>query len=159
MAYIKLSIAGFSITFSKFLADSIPRVEPNENNLEYSAYSTPALMGSFSEPANLWNVDAYCSREDYQKLLCLYHESDYRRRNKLDYRIVLEDTTLPFTERSPRTRAIVAGTSEETVSGTVDYTSYSARYYGWIVKRPDFKVMGKGWGASFTVQEAGKFPA
>lgn len=159
MAYIKLTLAGFSVTFSKFFGDSIPRISPNENSIEYSASGNPVISGFAYEVPQLWNLDAYCSAEDYQKLLAIHAESDRLRRAGSDFRITLEDTTLPIVEKSPRTRAIVSGESETAIVGSVNYTSYSAKFYCWIVKRPDFRQLGKGWGVSFTAQEAGKFAA
>lgn len=157
-ASLTLSLGGFSVTFDKFLADQIPRIDPNENTSSYSAYGTPGLTGISYEPPRLWTVNAVCAKEQADDLTVIWMESDWRRRHHQDWRITVDDRTYPEMERSTRTRAIVPSTTEETITKSgLTYIKFFSRYYGWITKRSEYRKLGEDWGVIFTVQEQGKY--
>lgn len=140
---LTLSLADLEVTFSDFVDNNYPRITVQQlSAVEFSALGTPAIQGTYFEPKFMWQFQAYCDRQQRQLIEAIAFEFHTRRRNLQDCDILVLDTTAFVTERSPRSRGIVPGTSEILInSGT--YLSYHAQFLGAITDGPKFSSNGR----------------
>jgi hypothetical protein len=155
VAYLELTINGLTVRLERFLNETQPRIDAtgNESNLTYTASGAAVVGGSSFESLSIWNVEAPISATDAQTLKLIYTECDYQRRMQGNFNILVTDTTQLHEERSPRTRALAPNTS---VISRSPYVLYYARYYAVMLKKPEFRIMGKGYAVQFTLQETDK---
>lgn len=152
---LKLSIGTLSVTFDKFTNTEYPRIKVNPATVEYSAFGTVALGGSYYESKYLWNFQAFCDFTQRNLIEAIAEEFDYRRRNLLDAGILLEDTTAKFIERAPQTRANVG--SIDLIDG--GYLAYDAVFKVALTDMPKFTQQGRLDILSLTLAETIKVPA
>lgn len=153
MSYLQLSIGGFSITFNRFLNNTLPRIsaEGQETIVNFSPSGATSVQGVVYPKKLLWNIEAECSTEDYEeKLSLIYEESEYQRKSGGDPNILIHDATERFRERGVRTRAIVPSTTEIIRS---PYTLYYAQFYGIMQSEPEAQVTPIGFNVRFVMLE------
>lgn len=139
---LTLSLAGLSVTFSKFINTNYPRVTVQPLSvMEFSAFGTPAISGSYFEPKYLWQLEALCDRTQRQMIEAIAYEFHTRRRALQDSDILLLDTTAYVTERLPRSRGIVPGGVETAINGT--HLSYHGQFKTAISDGPKFSSNGR----------------
>jgi hypothetical protein len=161
MSYLKLELAGYSVTLSKFANDEFPRTDPTNLTPIYTATGTTVVQGVMYEPPCLWTVNAFCSTAEYLHLKTIWTESDFQRRHGGSYQILVTDTTQEFVERYPRTRAIAPGTSEVLLpnASLPSHVAYFGQYKAWMPQQPKFQQVGVRKGVSFTLYEVDRVAA
>lgn len=136
---LKLSFAGIEVTLSKFIADDQPRTIIQSPALEYSAHGTPALQGTAYPAKYLWTINVAITNSDRDLLEALVYEFEEARRNLTSSDILIYDTTSRIRERSPRSRAIVAGTTERLINGGT-HSAYFAQFNAVIIQMPKYTL-------------------
>lgn len=149
-SFLRLTLGSLSVKIWRFQDEKYPRILP-DSKTERSAYGTLTGYGLAYEDPHLWTVNALVSKAEAETLQRIYGKQQALKRQKQDPSILLDDTTWIFSEDPPRTRALVAGTTEE-IDG--DGTKYFARYYAWITSPPQFQASGADIKVSFGMEEA-----
>ena len=122
---LTLSLAGITVTISKFINTEFPRVTVQPlGAVEYSVLGSVALQGSYFEPKYMWQFQALCDKEQRLLLEALAFEFQTRRRALEECDILIYDTTAPLVEQS-RTRAIVPNTTEMAINGGTHLAYYA----------------------------------
>lgn len=159
---LKLSFAGIEVTLSKFVGDDQPRTIIQSPSVEYSAHGTPAIQGVAYPVKYLWTVSAGITDSDRDLLEVLVYEFEEARHDLNDIDILIHDTTSRYRERSPRSRAIVAGTTERLINGGT-HTAFFAQFKGSLVQLPKYTLpktcSGYNHITTFSLQETVKVPA
>ncbi len=128
MKTLDLSISSFSVQLSKFT--QYERLTPDTGQTEYSIAGTPLDSGPVYEPKHLWNVTAMVTWAQYSILHAIFQESDSRRRNQQDYRILVGDRIQNYVEVGSRTRGIAPGGTEVNIGGAIAYPAqFHARMF------------------------------
>lgn len=139
---LTIKLAGLEVTFSDFIDNNYPRITVQPlSAVEFSALGTPATQGTYFEPKFMWQFSAYLDRHQRHLIEAIAYEFHTRRRNLQDCDILLYDTTAYITERSPRTRGIVPGTSEVLINGGT-HLSYHATFFCAITDNLKFSSNG-----------------
>lgn len=151
-AYLELSINGLSVRFERFFDDQLPRVdaEGEEESVIRTASGSTVIQGTSYDNFSLWNINGYCSEDDFDTLCLMRIESKYRRQNGLDPSILVIDRTQKHRERGIRTRALAPGTTEVSRS---PYVLYFAQYKAIMPGLPQARLTGKGFTANLTLIE------
>jgi hypothetical protein len=155
MSSITLSIASISVILDTFINTDYPRIEARENGgVAYSIAGTPAVSGFVYEPKHIWVISALCSSAQWDALEAIYLESERRRRNLLDYDVLIEDLVTDFKELQPRTRSLIPDTLEELLYGS--YSKYYAQFKAAFTERPKRTETGRLLSVSCQLQETVK---
>jgi hypothetical protein len=140
---IVLSISGFSVSLNETSAAEYPRQRFQLAEVRHVATGSVAGTGTHYEPKFVWNlIDVKISREQKDLLEIIYFEHDYTRRHNENAYIVIDDSSAYYTERLPRTRPIVPGTSAiqyPTVSPS--HVKYFPRFTAWFTKEPQYRAI------------------
>jgi hypothetical protein len=140
-AYISLVLGDLAIKIERrFISDDIPRMAIEGPKPERSADGTDIDFGSAYEDPFLLVFTALLDSPDDELINALYQEQQRRRRENLDYSILVIDTTSRHQERIPRTRAIAPATSILTLSPT--YISYYPQLYCKFTTPPKLRSGG-----------------
>lgn len=152
---LQLTLGGLSLTLDKFTDGKLPRttVEPFAG-LEYSIYGTSIGDGPFFEPKFIWVATALVDRTQERLVRAINAEFDQLRRNRQSADVLLYDTNEEYSEKLPRTRALVPGYTAIPVGAT--HTSYFAQFKVWIVRPPEFNEQGRLRTVTLTLQESVK---
>jgi len=152
MSYLQLSIGGLSVTLTRFLNRTLPRIdaEGQETSAIYSPSGAASVQGVVYAQKSLWNIEAECSIEAYETLKLIRKESDYQRSSNGDPNILILDTTERYEERGSRTRAIVPSTSEITRS---PYVLYYAQFNAIMQNKPEAEETPIGFNVRFVMLE------
>lgn len=151
--YLEISIGSLSVKFEQFFNSTLPRIEASghEDEVRIMASGSRSITGVNYVIPCLWNVDAYCSDDDFDTLCLMRLESVERRRQKQDPSLTVIDTTQRFRERAPRTRALAPGAVEVSRS---PYVLYYAQFNAIMPRLPEGKLTGKGFAVNLTLIEA-----
>ena len=150
---ITLSLSGLSISFlgKTFIGDAFPRAKATSEAPTRSTYGTFVGYGkAYSDPF-IWGFTGLISVAERDILDSIHTEFSLLRRTFQPCDLLIVDTTSRITERSPRTRAIVAGTSEVAIAA--GQTAYFAQYYAWFVKPPEYTAKGRYIAATIALEE------
>lgn len=136
----------------------LPRTRVEISSISYTASGVAVGNGTYYEPRHIWNVSALCQDEQRDLLLLLYAEHDQRRRILAsDPDVLIEDGTLLYGERYPRTRAIVPSTTETLIPAlTPTHCLYFAQFKAWFNQEPRITQMDRTWRVDFALQETEK---
>lgn len=152
---LTLSLAGISVTLDKFINNEFPRVTLQPlGAVEFSAYGSVALQGSYHEPKWIWTVTALIDPQQRALLDAIAYEFQTRRRELVDCDILLYDTTSPIIERSPRTRALVPDTAETAIGGS--HTQFFGQFFAGITDGPKYSQNGRKIVATLVLTETVK---
>lgn len=151
----------FQVVLPRFLGDRLPRANNSQVDVRVTSAGTPAIGGPTYRLKERWQIEAPCSEEDFFTLKLMREEIDHRRRERLEQPyILLDDYTEQFEERLPRTRALATDATETLRPiGTPTHVLYYARFRVWMPRKPEFQPLGRGYGATFELQELDVEPA
>lgn len=149
-----VTLGSLSLEISRVSNSQYPRavVEPLPK-VEYSINGSVVGDGPNFAPKSIWAINAFLKEEERDILIAIHSEFDYLRRTLQIADISLADYTLPYIERSPRTKALAPGTVEQTVEQNIGQLKYFATFKTWMVQPPQFENGGRYTLASFTLQE------
>lgn len=152
---IELSISGLSLRIEQFLGDIVPRSETDTGSpISYSASGSVNLSGPQYERQQIWTIEAPLDAEDTQILDLIYYQSDRERRALRDPSILVSDTTFPYPDSPPQSRANIGS-----VTTIGSFISYFALYRAVFLARPVYRrVRYIGFTASFVLQETTRVP-
>lgn len=154
MAYFQLELGGITARFDRFFGSSFPRIGAGtDNGVTYTASGVAVQSGTLYEAKHLWTIDAFCTRVNRDALKAIWAESEYQRRILGLPEILVSDGIEPFTERSPRSRALAAGA---VVITSGNYLSYFAQFKAVLTMMPEFRPLARDYGVIFTLQETSK---
>lgn len=156
---LDLSISGFTVQYKRFAKEDLPRTDPTTNNLNYTASGVAVGSGTFFEPPSLWDVQAYCTPDEYELTKAIWAEHCLLRRTMQVCDILVIDKTQLYSERAPRTRAIAPGTEAKNLVGSVTQVQYYAVFQAWMPQEPRYKPVGREWLVTFTLQESARVEA
>jgi hypothetical protein len=162
MEGIRFTLGTVTVLITDFKESSYPRTPIEEGNSEVglSNDGTPSVNGPAFPDKHLWVISAYCSATQRKLLRALRDEYHYRRRNGLDYHVLIEDYTDEFVERGTTpTRAIATGASAAEILASGSHVAYFAQYKGALIRGPVFDEAGEGDTVSFAIQETIKVEA
>ncbi len=153
-AYLQIDLGGAfpPVRLERFLNNSLPRIDADgqSDSVLITASGSKVIQGTDYDNISLWNVDAYCEKEDFDNLCIIQIESKWRRQNGQDPNILVTDTTQYHRERTARTRALAPGTIQTTRGS---YVLYYAQYWAIMTSRPIAAQTGNGFSVRFTLQE------
>ena len=150
---ITLSLSGLSVNFrgKTFIGDAFPRAKATSEASTRSTYGTFVGYGkAYSDPF-VWAFTALITEADRDVLDSIHTEFNLLRRTFQTCDLLIGDTTSRVTERSPRTRAIVSGSSEVVISS--GRIAYFAQYYAWFAKPPEYISKGRYISATIALEE------
>lgn len=154
MKTLDISISGFGVQLKRFAREDLPRIDPTTNNLNYTASGVAVGGGTFYEPPALWDVQTFCTDDEYELIKAIWAEHCYLRRTMQACDILVIDKIQLYSERAPRTRAIAPDTEAKTRVGTVTQVQYYAMFYAWMPQEPKYQPKGRDWLVTFTLQES-----
>ena len=140
--YLKLTLGELTVTLDGFQGEDFPRAKVEPMRPETSALGSFISYGRFYEDRHLWNCVAVISPEKARILDALYWEHHRLRRTFAPAHFLLIDTTQPFQERSPRTRAIAPAPFNQPTTVATSFISYYAQFYAWFDAQPQFTLLG-----------------
>lgn len=153
MTTLTLTAYSLTVTLSRFDKGNYPRERIDTNDISRTAYGTVQRRGTIYEPPHLWQVVAIV---DEATVLTLQSMHDLYQLSP--GAITVDDLIRPYTEPSPRTRALATGAgSPVSVGGNVRcYARWSAEFSGGLI----VEELGNGWfKASFGLTETTKVAA
>lgn len=160
---ITLSINTLQVSFYQSLNVDLPRVRVNVGSVDYVATGSVVGRGTLYEPFHLWTFNALVDEEQMQLLKAIYALHDYQRRHFQDANVAIVDQSQLYEEPTPRTRAIVPGTSEILLPASAPIcTLYYAVFAGWFNQEPRFAKpykLGSLYSCQFTMQETDRVAA
>lgn len=121
------------------------REKVNPASISYSSYGTTIVEAPLYELKHLWPIQVRLNATDSLTLERIFHEWDATKTA-----ITVQDYLRPFTENSPRTRAIATGASEVTANGKV---SYFARFKAHFSGEPRWSNSGRFKLCQFELEE------
>lgn len=150
---ITLSLADLSVSFrgKTFTNDAFPRAKVTSEASTRSTYGSFVGYGKAYLDPFIWAFTALITEADRDVLESIHTEFSLLRRTFQTCDLLIADTTSRVTERSPRTRAIVPGTSEVVISASK--TAYFAQYYAWFAKPPEYVSKGRYISATIALEE------
>lgn len=156
-----ISIAGISVSLSKFADDAYPRIDSDvDAGTEIKYWATGSISASrpIYERHYSFNVNCFCTPEQEEMLDLIWAWHDHQVADKQDADILVSDYTRPIRELLPRSRGVASGTEPiESYAGLgVAYVSYYATFYCWMDARPEFFFKGKNRAVSFVLHESGR---
>lgn len=155
-AFLKLTIGDLTVTHNQFFNEVAPRIdaEGQEDEVIYTPPGSTVIQGTDYDNWSIWNVDAYCTKDDFDTLCLIRVEQRYRRQHGLNEPfITVVDTTQKMQERAPRTRALAPGAIEGNRS---PYIVYYAQYKAVMLSRPEFRLVGDECAVRYRLQEIEK---
>lgn len=155
---ITLSLLPFSVTFDRFLDTDYPRTVISKSLAEFSINGTPSIGGPLYPAKHIWTIHAPCNNYQRDLIEAIADESDSLRRSLVDCSISIYDMSATIKERSPRTRALVPGTSELPV-GDGSYVAYYPVCKGVITEPIKFGILGAVDSVAITLTESVLVPA
>jgi len=153
MTTLTLSAYSLSVTLSRFGSGNYPRERIDTNDISRTAYGTVQRRGTVYEPPHLWQVVAIV---DSTAVLTLQSMHDLYQLSP--GAITIDDLIRPYTEPSPRSRALATGAgSPVSVGSNVRYFArFNAEFNGGLT----VEALGNGWfKASFGLTETTKVTA
>lgn len=136
---ITLSLGSLSLTLNKFTGtDNIRSSFQVPCTLEFSALGTPAIGGIAVEAKHIWSFGAAVNQSERDTLEAIIWEFQYRRRNLLNYDVLISDSTSRIVERLPRSRTLVPLTTERLIG--VTHTAYFGHFLGVFTEIPKFTL-------------------
>ena len=141
--FIQITLATLTLKLRMFTSDTLPRLKLEPAEQQRSQLGTRVAYGRYFEDPHIWSIDAFITEPDLLILDAMYWESQKLRRSFADDKLLILDTTAPFQERSPRTRAKAASPFHiEKALGGGTHVSYYAQYYGYFTSRPEYRGAG-----------------
>lgn len=138
MTTLTLTAYSLSATLSRFDSGNYPRERIDTHDISRSTYGTPTRRGTSYEPPHLWQIAAIV---DETTALALQSMHDLYQ--KSPGAVVVDDLIRPYTEASPRTRALATGAPSATTVGanTRYYAQFNAEFAGAL----SIEKLGNGW--------------
>jgi hypothetical protein len=152
--YLKLDLNGLSLTLTAFVDERFPRILMQSGELSRTASGNLVMFGSAIELPHLWDFSVYLSPNERNQLQCLYNEHVRLRRNlSSSFKIKLTDTTYPFQEVAPRTRAKAPAPFDAEEAPYSGFVSYHAQYWAVFAAPIEWTYKGSKIQAALSLQE------
>ncbi|MBW4484881.1 MAG: hypothetical protein KME14_20290 [Tildeniella torsiva UHER 1998/13D] len=153
MSTLTLTAYSFTATLSRFGSGNFPRERIETADLTRTAYGSMNRRGTSYEPPHLWQVTAVvdlATAEILQSMHDLYQLTPGS--------VVVDDLIRPYTEPSPRTRALATSSPAAVTLGSNVryYARFNAEFQGALT----VEKLGNGWHkATFQLIETTKVAA
>ena len=138
MTTLTLSAYSLSVSLSRFGSGNYPRERIDTNDISRTAYGTVQRRGTVYEPPHVWQVVAIVDEAaalTIQSMHDLYQLSPGA--------ITVDDLIRPYTEPSPRTRALATGAGSPVTVGT--NVRYYARFNAEFTGALAIEDLGNRW--------------
>jgi hypothetical protein len=138
MTTLTLTAYSLTVTLSRFGSGNFPRDRIETAELSRTAYGSLNRRGTSYEPPHLWQVSAIADEATalaLQSMHDLYQLSPGA--------IAVDDLIRPYTEASPRTRALATGAPSAVAVGS--NTRYYARFNAEFQGALTVEELGHGW--------------
>jgi len=148
---ITLNFANLTLPLTRFAEGNYPRERLNPPEISRSQWGTPLRTGTAYEAPHTWQISVYLSEDEADTL-----EAIYGAYIAAPAAVRVWDQARKYAEPSPRTRALVPGTSETAKGEQVLYfAQFNAEFSGPV----SLGKAGNWRQATFTLVETFKVAA
>jgi len=138
MSTLTLTAYSLSATLSRFGSGNYPRERIDTHDISRTAYGTVQRRGTSYEPPHLWQVATIV---DSTAALALQSMHDLYQ--LAPGAVVVDDLIRPYTEPSPRSRALATGAAAAVTVGA--NVRYYARWNAEFAGGMTVEELGNGW--------------
>jgi hypothetical protein len=155
MKSLNLSIGAFGVSLARFTEGGYDRTLAQIGETEYSIIGTPLDSGPVHEPKHIWAISAVVTRSQWHGLWAIFRESDRRRREQANYRILCEDSIEDFIDVGGQTRDVAPAGSVTDFGGAI---AYPAKFYVRLFEPKSRWIRNElyPYTATFTLKELDK---